>query len=162
MREQPYAAMSSCSGGTRWPGGQSPERMSSEISARIRRCKVVASPMRSGAATGAWKFEPRGWAAHAVSLALRLVMSIQNITRILGCAGVAMGRGLTRRVRWRRGRQLRPQRMPNPESLLTDVLLTPGDTPLCAWRDVYRGAAVRLPASAAGPVAESEIGRAHV
>jgi histidine ammonia-lyase len=38
---------------------------------------------------------------------------------------------------------------------LNDVLLVPGDTPLSAWRDVYRGASVRLPASAAGPIAVS-------
>ena len=38
---------------------------------------------------------------------------------------------------------------------MNDVLLVPGDTPLAAWREIYRGAAVRLPASAAGPIAAS-------
>ncbi len=39
---------------------------------------------------------------------------------------------------------------------MNDVLLVPGDTPLSAWREVYRGASVRLPAAAAaGPIAAS-------
>lgn len=38
---------------------------------------------------------------------------------------------------------------------MNDVLLVPGDTPLADWREIYRGASVRLPASAAGPIAES-------
>ena len=38
---------------------------------------------------------------------------------------------------------------------MNDVLLVPGDTPLADWREIYRGAAIRLPASAAGPIGES-------
>ncbi|MET3528580.1 histidine ammonia-lyase [Phenylobacterium koreense] len=38
---------------------------------------------------------------------------------------------------------------------MSDIPLVPGDTPLSAWREVYRGASVRLHGSAAGPVATS-------
>lgn len=38
---------------------------------------------------------------------------------------------------------------------MNDVLLVPGDTPLSAWREIYRGAGMRLAATAAGPIAAS-------
>jgi histidine ammonia-lyase len=38
---------------------------------------------------------------------------------------------------------------------VNDILLVPGETPLSEWREIYRGAAVRLDPAAARPVAES-------
>jgi histidine ammonia-lyase len=38
---------------------------------------------------------------------------------------------------------------------VSEIVLVPGETPLSAWREIYRGGGLRLAASAAGPVARS-------
>lgn len=45
---------------------------------------------------------------------------------------------------------------------MTEGILQPGDIPLARWREVYRGAGVRLASSSAGPIAESAAAVARI
>jgi histidine ammonia-lyase len=45
---------------------------------------------------------------------------------------------------------------------VTEIILRPGDVPLCGWRAIYRGAAARLSGSADGPIDRSATAVARI